>query len=114
MPAVIVHVPKKLEALHTSALVDDVRNAVSVSLHIPASSPVVFLYDTPPERRSVLPERGEDLVYVQSIIKAGRSLELKNSLHKAVKAAIMKHTGLPSKGILSIIIEVPEENVDLV
>jgi len=92
-----------------SSVTEAVQSALLVSLHIPDYDRdiVLDLYET--NNRIVPTGRSERYTRIEIILFAGRSLEAKKQLYKAL-VANLSNLGVPPDQIKTVLIEVPAEN----
>ncbi|GGF73221.1 tautomerase [Azorhizobium oxalatiphilum] len=91
------------------AVIEAVQSAMLSTLKIPDWDRDVVLDLYPPTRRIVPGDRSERFTRVEVTLFAGRSIEAKRALYKALVANLAA-LGVPEGEIKIILIEVPREN----
>jgi phenylpyruvate tautomerase PptA (4-oxalocrotonate tautomerase family) len=110
MPQVIIHVSNKMEEGPRTALVKQVREAITTVLKLDTIIGQVILYETPVKYRGTHADRSPHFVFVEVFMYPGRSAALKNELMQRILYLVNKHSGVDDENILSVIHEIPREN----
>lgn len=109
MPDVRIDVRRGWIGKRKAALLDAVHEALVEAIRIPHDDRSLVLVEHDPECFTTPPQRGESYMLVQITLFAGRSLDAKRALYKAIVAKLAA-LGVPPLDIKITLIEVPMEN----
>jgi phenylpyruvate tautomerase PptA (4-oxalocrotonate tautomerase family) len=115
MPLVRVSLRKGKSPSYLESIGEAVHRAMVETINVPAEdrfqiftehSVDELVYD--PDYLGV--KRSEDLVIIQISLNAGRTLDQKRALYRALAEKLAKDPGLRSEDVLVGLVEVPKEN----
>jgi phenylpyruvate tautomerase PptA (4-oxalocrotonate tautomerase family) len=115
MPLVRVSLRKGKSPSYLESIGEAVHRAMVETINVPAEdrfqiftehSVDELVYD--PDYLGV--KRSEDLVIIQISLNAGRTLDQKRALYRALAEKLAKDPGLRSEDVLVSLVEVPKEN----
>jgi phenylpyruvate tautomerase PptA (4-oxalocrotonate tautomerase family) len=110
MPQVIIHVSNKMEEGPRTALVREVREAITTVLQLGTIIGQVILYETPVKYRGAHSERNPHFVFVEVFMYPGRDPAVKKELMQRILYLVNRHSGVDDQSILAVIHEIPREN----
>jgi phenylpyruvate tautomerase PptA (4-oxalocrotonate tautomerase family) len=109
MPFVKLHVSSG-RLFSRRKLVRDVRLALVETMGIPADHGHVVLYESPSHFRSTHESRSAYFVFVEILMFAGRSDEIKGRLFRRLNDVIHDRTRVPERDILFVVTEADRSN----
>ncbi|UCG06425.1 MAG: hypothetical protein JSV83_21370 [Desulfobacterales bacterium] len=110
MPQVVIHISKTPDEGAKSALVKEIREAISKVLQLDINIGQVILYESPLAHRKTHDKRDPHFVFVETFMYPGRDPALKNELMERFIMLINRYTNVDPKNIHAIIHEIPEVN----
>jgi phenylpyruvate tautomerase PptA (4-oxalocrotonate tautomerase family) len=109
MPLSKIEVRKKWSPEQAQAIIEAIYLAQREALKVPENDRQIRLIEHAPELFHVPPGKSEDFTLVEITLFAGRSIEAKRSLYKAI-AANLGVVGIAPSDIFIVLNEVPLEN----
>ncbi len=109
MPLVKLHVSAHC-AFNRRALTNEVRQALVEVLGIQPDHGHVIMYESPLFFRSAHETRSADFIFVEILMFAGRTDEMKERLFKRLNDIIRDRTGVPERDIIFAITEAERNN----
>jgi phenylpyruvate tautomerase PptA (4-oxalocrotonate tautomerase family) len=109
MPLARIEVRKHWPAETVQAIMAAVYRAQREGLKVPESDRQIRYVEHAPEHFHVPPGRGENYTVVEIKIFAGRSLEAKRALYRAV-VRNLGEIGIAPEDVLIVLDEIPREN----
>lgn len=111
MPATLIEVRRVYYAEQEVALIDAVHAALVSAFHIPATDKTVRLMVHEPHRMSCSPNLTQPELFTLVSIDAfaGRSLDAKRALYKAI-VGNLEVLGIPPANVKVLLRELPKEN----
>lgn len=107
MPLLKLHICTDSAGPDLAAMADELRLALNDVLEVDEQFGKVIIYDSPPSRRSLHPERGMDLVFGEIHIFSGRAPQMKRALFARLTDIIHSGLGVPPGDIFLQILESP-------
>jgi 4-oxalocrotonate tautomerase family enzyme len=109
MPLVKLHVSSHC-VFNRRALTREVRQALVEVLEIAPDHGHVVMYESPLFFRSAHETRSADFIFVEILMFAGRTKEIKQRLFKRLNDVIHDRTGVPERDIIFVITEADRDN----
>jgi phenylpyruvate tautomerase PptA (4-oxalocrotonate tautomerase family) len=110
MPQVIIHMSETPDQGSKSALVKEIRQAISKVLDLEITIGQVILYTSPVANRKTHADRDPNFVFVEVFMYPGRKPALKKEMMDRFSMQINRYTGVDPKDIHAVIHEIPKEN----
>lgn len=110
MPQVIIHVSSAMEEGPRTALVREVRQAVTTVLQLDTIIGQVILYESPIKHRSAHADRSLHFVFVEVFVYPGRDPDVKRELMERIIFLVNRHVRVDPTNIIGTIHEIPREN----
>ena len=115
MPLVRIDLLKGKPESYRAALSEVVHRALTESISVPAEDRFQVIAEHDPAnfifaRHYLGIERTNDCIFIQLTISAGRSVELRQTLYKAIADGLHKKLGLRREDVFINIVEVAKEN----
>jgi phenylpyruvate tautomerase PptA (4-oxalocrotonate tautomerase family) len=115
MPLVRVSLRKGKSPSYLESIGESVHRAMVETINVPADDRFQIFTEHSVEELVYDPgylgiQRSEDLVVIQITLNAGRTLDQKRALYRALAEKLAKEPGLRSEDILVGLVEVPKEN----
>ncbi len=115
MPLVRVSLRKGMSPSHLESIGEAIQRAMVETINVPADDRFQIFTEHSVEELVYDPDylgvkRSEGLVVIQITLNAGRTLDQKRALYRAVAENLAKDPGLRSEDILVSLVEVPKEN----
>lgn len=115
MPLVRISLRSGETDIFKEALADGVYEALREAFNVPDKDRFVVLHEHAPAEFSYDPsylgiERDDRLVIVQITANAGRTLEQKKALYKAIADRLSANPGVEPRNVLINLVEVAKEN----
>lgn len=109
MPLIRVEIREGWSHAEKVRLLDAIHAAAVEALRIPDEDPTQILTEHPAEAFELPPGRSERFTLVEVTMFAGRSLDAKRRLYRAVVRNLGR-LGVPPSDVLTVLHEVPLEN----
>lgn len=118
MPLVRISLLEGRPAAYRRAIADGVHRAIIETVHLPESDRFEVITEHTPESIVYDPiyldiGRTHDVVFVQVLLNAGRSMEQKRALSGRVLELLAKNVGVRPQDVLISLIEISRENRSL-
>jgi phenylpyruvate tautomerase PptA (4-oxalocrotonate tautomerase family) len=110
MPQVVIHIAETSDEGAKSALVKEIREAISKVLQLDINIGQVILYESPVAHRKTHDKRDPHFVFVETFLYPGRSAAQKTELMERFIILINRYTNVDSQNIHAVIHEIPKEN----
>ena len=115
MPLVRITLARGTSAAYRRALADGVHRALVEKAGVPADDRFQVIEEVEPENLVADPrylghERTPAVVFVEVVLNAGRSVEVKRALYAALAENLAKDPGLRPDDLLVSLVEVAREN----
>ncbi len=115
MPLVRVSLREGKSASYLAAIGESVHGAMVETINVPPDDRFQIFTEHSPEALVYDPgylgiKRSDDLVVMQITLNAGRTLEAKRALYRALAERLAKDPGLRKEDVLVNLVEVPKEN----
>jgi 4-oxalocrotonate tautomerase len=115
MPLVRVSLRKGKSPSYLESIGEAVHRAMVETINVPADDRFQIFTEHSVEELVYDPgylgiQRSEDLVVIQITLNAGRTLDQKRALYRALAEKLAKDPGLRSEDVLVGLVEVPKEN----
>lgn len=110
MPQVIIHISSAMEEGPKTALVREVRQAVTAVLQLDTVIGQVILYESPIKHRSAHADRSLHFVFIEVFIYPGRDPAVKRELMERIIFLVNRHVRVDLTNIIGTIHEIPPEN----
>ncbi len=115
MPLVRVSLREGKSASYLAAIGESVHRAMVETINVPPDDRFQIFTEHSPEALVYDPgylgiKRSDDLVVIQITLNAGRTLEAKRTLYRALAERLAKDPGLRKEDVLVNLVEVPKEN----
>ncbi len=115
MPLVRVSLREGKSASYLAAIGESVHRAMVETINVPPDDRFQIFTEHSPEALVYDPgylgiKRSDDLVVIQITLNAGRTLEAKRALYRAIAERLAKDPGLRKEDVLVNLVEVPKEN----
>jgi len=115
MPLVRVSLREGKSASYLAAIGESVHRAMVETINVPPDDRFQIFTEHSPEALVYDPgylgiKRSDDLVVIQITLNAGRTLEAKRVLYRALAERLAKDPGLRKEDVLVNLVEVPKEN----
>jgi phenylpyruvate tautomerase PptA (4-oxalocrotonate tautomerase family) len=109
MPLIRVEIREGWSPAEKAGLLDAIHAAAVEALRIPDEDRTQMLTEHPAEAFEIPPGKGERFTLVEVTMFAGRSLDAKRRLYRAVVRNLGR-LGVPASDVLTVLHEVPLEN----
>jgi phenylpyruvate tautomerase PptA (4-oxalocrotonate tautomerase family) len=109
MPMIRVEIREGWSPAEKAGLLDAIHAAAVEALRIPDEDRTQMLTEHPAEAFEIPPGKGERFTLVEVTMFAGRSLDAKRRLYRAVVRNLGR-LGVPASDVLTVLHEVPLEN----
>jgi phenylpyruvate tautomerase PptA (4-oxalocrotonate tautomerase family) len=109
MPMIRVEIRKGWSPAEKAGLLDAIHAAAVEALRIPDEDRTQMLTEHPADAFEIPPGKGERFTLVEVTMFAGRSLDAKRRLYRAVVRNLGR-LGVPASDVLTVLHEVPLEN----
>ena len=109
MPVIRVEIREGRSPAEKAGLLDAIHAAAVEALRIPDEDRTQMLTEHPAEAFEIPPGKGERFTLVEVTMFAGRSLDAKRRLYRAVVRNLGR-LGVPASDVLTVLHEVPLEN----
>jgi phenylpyruvate tautomerase PptA (4-oxalocrotonate tautomerase family) len=110
MPQAIIHISETPDQGAKSALVKEVRQAISKVLELEDTIGQVLLYTSPVANRITHAGRDSNFVFVEVFMYPGREPALKNELMDRISMLVNRYMNINPQDIHGVIHEIPKEN----
>jgi phenylpyruvate tautomerase PptA (4-oxalocrotonate tautomerase family) len=109
MPLIRVEIREGWSPAEKAGLLDAIHAAAVEALRIPEDDRTQILTEHPAEAFEIPPGRGDRFTLVEITMFAGRSLDAKRRLYRAVVTNLSR-LGIPASDVLIVLHDVPLEN----
>ena len=109
MPLIRVEIREGWSRVEKARLLDAIHAAVVKALRVPDEDRTQILTEHPAEAFELPPGKGDQFTLVEVTMFAGRSLDAKRRLYRAVVTNLSR-LGVPASDVLIVLHEVPLEN----
>ena len=115
MPLVRISLREGKSASYRAAIGEAIHRAMVETINVPADDRFQILTEHPSDRlvydkKYLGIERTVDVVVIQITLNAGRTLDQKRALYRALAEKLAKAPGLRAQDLLVNLVEVPKEN----
>jgi 4-oxalocrotonate tautomerase len=115
MPFVRITMAQGRSVEDRRALAESVQQALVETAGVPANDFFCAIHELPPEDFRFDPtylgiERTKELIVVQIVLNAGRTVEVKRALYARLAEKVGQRPGMRHEDVLINLIEVPREN----
>ena len=115
MPLVRVSLREGKSAAYLAALGESIHQAMVKTINVPADDRFQIFTEHSIEELVYDPDylgvkRSDDLVVIQITLNAGRTLDQKRALYRALAQNLARDPGLREQDVLVGLVEVPKEN----
>jgi phenylpyruvate tautomerase PptA (4-oxalocrotonate tautomerase family) len=115
MPFVRITLARGRSLEDRRAMAESVQQALVETAGVPADDFFCAVHEVPPEDFRIDPtylgiRRTEECVFVQIVLNAGRTLEVKRALYARIAEKVGQRPGLRHEDVLINLVEVPREN----
>lgn len=115
MPLVRVAAPAGKPASYLASVGEAVHQAMVETINVPKDDRFQIFTEHSPEalvcdRNYLGIRKSDDAIIIQITLNAGRTLEMKRALYRAIAEKLAKDPGLRKEDVLINLVEVPREN----
>lgn len=115
MPFVRITLARGRSVEDRRALSESVQQALVETAGVPAEDFFCAVHEVPPEDFRIDPTylgipRTAECIFVQIVLNAGRSVEVKRALYARISEKVGQRPGLRHEDVLINLVEVPREN----
>jgi 4-oxalocrotonate tautomerase len=115
MPLVRISLREGKPTSYRAAIGESIHRAMVETINVPADDRFQIFSEHPEDGLIYDPgylgiKRSDDIVAIQITLNAGRSLEQKRALYRALADRLARDPGLRKEDILVNLVEVPKEN----
>src|SRR5712691_3098368 len=115
MPLVRVSLREGKPASYRAAIGEAIHRAMVETINVPAEDRFQLFAEQPEDGLIYDPsylgiQRSDDIVVIQITLNAGRTLEQKRALYRALAEKLARDPGIRTEDVLVNLVEVPKEN----
>jgi phenylpyruvate tautomerase PptA (4-oxalocrotonate tautomerase family) len=115
MPLVRIDLVQGKPADYRRAIGQAIYEAMRATINVPENDNFQIITEHPPENLVADPNylgisRSADAVFIQITLNAGRTMEMKKALYKAVADGLYEKAGMRREDVIINLVEVPKEN----